>query len=346
MPGYTLEPFVQGFEQTQIGPVPRVTATLSRRDILGTMGARTGCARKNYKVVPGLYCTGKPSATSPVLVTANYKLSFDALRKEIAGISAWLLVVDTRGINVWCAAGKGTFSTEEVAYQINNCGLQQIVSHREVILPQLSANGVAAHRLKKLCGFSGRFGPVQASQIGRFLKNRNEEENLRTITFSLKERAVLVPVELGNLWKPLSACLLFFIAISGITPDGYSVSTAVTRGLAHTSATLAAIVSGAILTPLLLPWLIFRQFWLKGALLGVVTAAVFLFFSGQQFTFVEQLALCLWISSTASFLGMNFTGSTPFTSLSGVEKEMRAGLPFQIVTALLSLIGWLAAPFV
>ena len=125
--------------------MPRVVAELTLGDKLGTIGARTGFSRNNYKIPPGLYCIGEPNTTSPVLVTANYKLSFDALRKELVGINAWLLVIDTRGINVWCAAGKGTFSAEEIAYQVHKANLDQIVTHTEILLPQLSANGVTVH---------------------------------------------------------------------------------------------------------------------------------------------------------------------------------------------------------
>ena len=57
-----------------------------------------------------------------MLVTANYKLSFDSLRFALATIDAWLLVTDTRGINVWCAAGKGTFSASEVCEVVRRSG--------------------------------------------------------------------------------------------------------------------------------------------------------------------------------------------------------------------------------
>lgn len=72
----------------------------SRRDRWGMIGARIGLIRRNYKVAPSLYAVGQPSKQSPVLVTANDKLSFDALRHRIEGVDAWLLVLDTRGINV------------------------------------------------------------------------------------------------------------------------------------------------------------------------------------------------------------------------------------------------------
>jgi len=95
----------------------------------------------------------KSTPESPVLVTANYKLSFDALRKELAGLAIWILVIDTRGINVWCAAGKSTFSDDEIALQVQRAGLDKIVSHRELTLPQFGASGVASHKLKRKCGF-------------------------------------------------------------------------------------------------------------------------------------------------------------------------------------------------
>ncbi len=339
-----ISPFVEDFIETSVGPVPRVATSLSRRDHLGTVGARTGLTRNDYKITPGLYCVGSPTAASPVLVTANYKLTFDALRRELAGIDAWILVVDTRGINVWCAAGKGTFSADEVAYQVRRAQLEELVSHRELILPQLSANGVAARQVKKLCGFSARFGPILAADLPEFLRAGKADERMRTVTFTLRERAVLVPLELCIVARPLILAGLLFFVLSGISPEIFSLKAAAGRGMMVFSATLAAIVAGAALTPLLLPWIPFRQFWLKGAVVGGITAV--LFTAGISASWVEKAALFLWICGCASYLGMNFTGSTPFTSLSGVAREMRRGLPFQIGTASLAAIFWLAGAFV
>jgi hypothetical protein len=42
---------------------------------------------------------------------------------------------------------------------------------------------------------------------------------------------------------------------------------------------------------------------------------------------------------------MNFTGSSTFTSPSGVEKEMRRFIPVQGIAALLAGIVWLAGGF-
>ena len=85
---------------------------------------------------PGLYLIGDPTPDSPVIVTANYTLSVDAVRAALAGIDCYLLVLDTKGINVWCAAGKGTFGTAELVRRIARTGLSEIVRHRTLILPQ------------------------------------------------------------------------------------------------------------------------------------------------------------------------------------------------------------------
>ena len=184
-PGFHLWGFVEAFMETPAGPVPRVRTHLIREDRLGTVRARVGIGRDSYSVAPGIYGVGTPDEGSPVMVTANYKLSFDALRSSLKGLSAWMLVLDTRGINVWCAAGKGTFSTREVAARVKTTGLDKIVSHRRLILPQLSATGVVARQVKTLCGFEVVWGPVHARHINAFLDNGMKAvPAMRRVTFS------------------------------------------------------------------------------------------------------------------------------------------------------------------
>jgi CO dehydrogenase/acetyl-CoA synthase delta subunit len=105
-PGYTLCPYVDGFITTDTGPVPRIRTALSLQDRFSTFIVRCGINRNQYRVAPGLYGVGQPDKTSEVLVTANFKLTFDHLRKELTSLNAWILVLDTQGINVWCAAGE------------------------------------------------------------------------------------------------------------------------------------------------------------------------------------------------------------------------------------------------
>ena len=98
--------------------IPVVSTQLNLSDYWGAIKVRWGIGRNNYTVVPGLYKVGTPGRESDVFVSANYKLSFDTLRKNLDSINAWILVIDTKGINVWCAAGKGTFGTKELVKRI------------------------------------------------------------------------------------------------------------------------------------------------------------------------------------------------------------------------------------
>jgi len=337
---------VEEFIDTASGPIPRVATTLTRKDHLGTLGARTGFfGRSDYRITPGLYCIGAPTVESPVLVTANYKLSFDALRKELEAISAWILVVDTRGINVWCAAGKGTFSAEEIAYQVINTGLEKVVHHKKLILPQLCANGVNLREIKSKCGFRGVLGPIKSSMLPDFLRTGECTESMRSVTFTFAERAVLVPLEICLLWKQILYLFIFFCIVSGFSKDIFSLSQGYYRAGELALGLGASIFSGAVLTPLLLPWIPFRQFWVKGALLGIPAGLTVLGVLSPALIPLEALAMLLLITASSSYLGMNFTGSTVFTSLSGVEKEMRKGLAFQIGAALAGGFLWLVCGF-
>lgn len=344
--GYTLCHFVEGFIQTSAGQVPRVATGLHWPDFFGKIRARVGIRRDRYRVAPGLYGVGKPGPDSPVLVTANYKLSFDSLRQELDGVDAWIMVLDTRGVNVWCAAGKKNFSSEEVIRRVELCDLNKVVRHRQLILPQLSAPGVSAQQVKKGCGFSVKWGPVRAADLREFFKNGNQASAaMRQVTFMLGERLVLIPVELMLILKPSLWVLPTVFFLSGLNSDIFSLSTVWSRGSTAAFAYLLGIFSGAVAVPVLLPWLPGRQFFLKGIWCGLVSGILLLVFA-DRFSALELLSLLLLGVSVSSYAAMNFTGATPFTSPSGVEKEMRRGMPLQIGAVFFAAIFWLVMPFI
>ena len=177
----------------------------------------------DYKVEPGIYAVNNPNADSVVLVSANYKLSFDVLRSQLDGLDAWILVLDTKGINVWCAAGKGTFGTCELVNRIEASGLANIVSHRNLIVPQLGAVGVSAHEVRKQSGFSVIYGPVRASDIKAFLNaGMKATEDMRQVRFSFYDRLVLTPVEFVNNLKYLLLAIIVFFILSGLHARSFS----------------------------------------------------------------------------------------------------------------------------
>jgi hypothetical protein len=279
-----------------------------------------------------------------VLVTANYKLTFDQLRASVPGRDAWLLVVDTHGINVWCAAGKGTFCADEVARVVHESRLAEIVEHRRLILPQLAAPGVAAHRVKEACGFRATFGPVRAADLPEFLAaGMKADAAMRRVTFTLGERAVLTPVELATAWDR-RALLAYggIIAAAALDRDGVSIGRAVRRGAPVIGAAWLALLAGGAVTPLALPWLPGRAFALKGAVVGGVAATAATAVLGRRLSLAARLALLAGVPAVSSYAAMNFTGSSPITSPSGVELEMRRALPLQAAGAAVAAGAWLA----
>ena len=329
--------------------VERVGTRLTWRDRLGGWRVRWGFGRSRYRVEPGLYAAGDPDESSPVLVTASFKLSFDRLRSQLAGRDAWILVLDTRGINVWCAAGKGTFGTEELVRRANAVGLTEVVSHRTLVLPQLGAPGVAAHEVRRLSPWRVKFGPVRAEDLPAFLDaGLRASPAMRRVRFKLADRLAVVPVDLVQPLKVLLPVMGAFLVLSGLGPGGYSLDGI--RGAGARSALLlfSAHLAGAVFTPILLPWIPGRAFALKGALLGAIAALGVAALLGAA-AFDGRLEIMAWlllVPAIASFLAMNFTGASTFTSLSGVRREMRVAVPLQAATAGLGLLLWLVARFV
>ena len=146
----------------------------------------------HYSIAAGLYAVGEPTMDSEIFVSANYKLSFDVLRRELKEMDAWILVLDTKGINVWCAAGKGTFGTDELIKRILEVNLGAVVSHRRIILPQLSAVGVSAGIVQKKTEFRVSFGPVRAQDILAYVRAKcKKTPEMSTIRFSIFDRLIL-----------------------------------------------------------------------------------------------------------------------------------------------------------
>lgn len=345
------QPFVKGSVETRVGKVPRVSSTLVWADRLGSMKARWGVGRMKYTVEPGVYALGSPDEHAPVLVTANYKMSFDRLREALPGRDAWIMVLDTNGINVWCAAGKGTFGTDEVVRRIESGGLTQIVVHRELILPQLSGPGVAAYLVKKLSGFKVIYGPIKATDLPRFLDaGQKATPEMRKKTFTIRERTVLVPVELvGTLkWSLLILPCLFFAG--GFGGEGGFWAGAMSYGLFAAVAFLSAVAAGAVLTPILLPWLPGRAFSLKGLTMGLITAMIIaVCYPGNLNDWAGRIEMIAWfflIPAVAAYLAMNFTGASTYTSLSGVKKEMKWAVPLEIAAGVAGLLLWVGSLFV
>ena len=326
-------PCSYGEEAVTDDRVPVISTSLAVKDILGSVKARCGIGRMNYKVEPGIYKVNNPNENSPVLVSANYKLTFDTLRKNIPGLDCWLLILDTKGINVWCAAGEGKFGTEELISRIGQTGLAGIVSHRKLIVPQLGAPGVCAQEVSRKTGFSVVYGPVRAHDIKEFISNGYKATGeMRSVHFTVKDRLVLTPIEL------VAAAKIFLPVLGAL----FILNLFVKRqfGLYDVIAYAGANIAGAVITPILLPFIPGKAFSFKGWLMGLCwTAAAFWFFgwyAPENWLLVSGYGLLL--PAVSAFLAMNFTGASTYTSPSGVLKEMKIALPFIIGSAFVGVL--------
>ena len=328
--------------------IPLVGATLTAADHFGTFKARTGINRMNYAIDPGLYALGSPSSESDVYVTANYKLSFDKLRSALPGISAWILVLNTNGINVWCAAGKRTFGTEELVNRITANRLADVVNHRRLIVPQLGAPGVAAHEVRKQTGFKVVYGPIKAADIPTFIEcGYQTTPAMRVKDFPLAERLALIPMELIPALKHMAIILPVMFIIGGFFGAGSFWDNALANSLFGTVMLMGGLAAGTIITPAALPWLPGRAFSVKAAVAGLMTtvfiAAIFIIISSKPLHTGSLISMCLLSAGLSSFLGMNFTGGSTYTSLSGVRKEMRIAVPLQITSVITGLLFWIGS---
>ena len=311
-----------------------ITGEIGRKERWDHVRARLGIDRMGHRVTPGLYRIGTPGRDSPVLVTANYSLSFDALRSAIKGRDAFILVLDTKGINVWCAAGKGTFGTDEVVKAVKAVSLDNIVEHRRLILPQLGAPGVSAMGVKEGCGFKVVYGPVRAEDLPAFLDTGECTETMRTVRFDLKDRLVLAPVEVRNYrW------MFIIMVLAALFVPFYGPMAAIMT------------LAGIFLFPALLPYLPGRDLSLKGMVLGAVLVVPFallqLSWDTGVVTWLSIAGECLLLVPWLGYMALNFTGSTPFASRTGVKREIFTYIPLMALMAVaggamavLAAIGW------
>lgn len=334
--------WITGTLMTAEGAIPVISTDLTMSDHWEHVKCRISAFRNNYSVDSGLYAVGAPDKSSDVFVSANYKLSFDALRQALKGLNAWVLVLDTKGINVWCAAGKGTFGTDELVQRINITRLDRIVDSRRIIVPQLGAPGISAHRVRKASGFKVCYGPVRAEDIGAYLAaGYQATREMRTITFPFIERLILTLMEINPALKKYYPWFaLIMLTIFGLQPEGIFFRDALDGGLPFLLLGLVSVIAGALVTPAFLPFIPFRSFAVKGWIMGILSV----FLSAKFIAIIGQLDAVLLVITylffplASSYIALQFTGASTFTGISGVKKELKISIPLYIAGIVVSLI--------
>jgi NAD-dependent dihydropyrimidine dehydrogenase PreA subunit len=269
----------------------------------------------------GLVTIGKPDRNSPVLLTGNFRLTVERVRRSLRGIDAYLLVANSRGVNVWCAATGGLLTDHAVVSALKTSGIEKLVDHRRVILPQLAATGVQTQAVQSRTGWRVVWGPVRADAVPAFLERGLEAtRSMRTVDFRWPQR-----MEMAIAWAfPISVLALPLLlpfwreAILPVVGLVWGVSLLIfatfplyERALRTTGTSLGFIVFdfGPRALPLLL-WVLL-----------MAGLAVFLGLNGQ----LEWEAMIRW--GLASFvllliLSLDLMGSTPVYK-SGLHEDRR-----------------------
>jgi ubiquinone/menaquinone biosynthesis C-methylase UbiE len=248
------------------------------------------------KVATGLYRVGNPNRQSPVLVTGNYELTVRRLVRELDGrVDCWLVVANSRGINVWCAAGGGHFTAEDVISAIKTSGVQEVVDHHALILPQLCANGVDGWRIRRETKWGVHWGPVHASDLPAYLAaGRKKTDAMRWVTFPLRDRLEMTVVS-----------TIFFGVLLAIP---FAIFWPHLLGL-----TLGAMVVQAFVFGLFLPWIPGHDGLVKGIFLAAATVLAIIVW-GQvagDWPLAQYVNRSLGLGLLAYFVAGEFQGMSP-----------------------------------
>jgi ferredoxin len=254
-----------------------------------------------FSTKPGLRKVGNPDRTSPVLVTCNFELTVREVVKTLErhGIDAWLLVAPTKGVNVWCAAGAGHFTTDTVVSILKTTGIEGLVDHRRVILPQLAASGVNFWNLKERTKWNPRFGPAHIKDLPAYFKSGNwrTDPEQRKVKFEAKDRLVM-GTNLG-----FNVCLLLALPLL--------LASIWLPGLWWKTLPLLFVLS--VLSSLLVFWLPGKIGVQKGLSLGLLAAAVFVVASQLAWGLGpwSTLGWTAWFLLVSAFVGYDMPSWSP-----------------------------------
>ncbi len=270
-----------------------------------------------FSVRPGFYFMGQRNENAPLLVTGNNFLTVFLLVRRIANRSIRLLIIDTNGINVWCAAVGDRFSAAEIIDKAMHFGLLKKGQKIEMILPKLCLSGVRLSDLH-MAGIKPIIGPLYAREVPEYLDRGEFEDRVDDrILFGFQSRG----------FTALPTAFQFFYYFLG----GYVV----TLGILSSAIIGVAAVLG-FFYPLLFPFLPGKQFAVKGISLGFI-ASIFPvgFFSVGGFNLQLLLFWNLFIFATSIYIALNYTGNSPVSNYSRVREETIRFLPVVVMLYIL-----------
>jgi len=260
----------------------------------------------------GLRVFSKPNRHSPVLVTANFDLTVRRVTKVLTQnqIDCYLLVVNTKGINVWCAAKGGHFTADQVVSVIKTSGISELVDHRQLILPQLCACGVNPREIYNKTGWHTKFGPAYAGYVPQYIESGFQKTvKMNLVEFPIKERlemaamwafpmTILIGILSAILWRHLLPEIIALIWITAL------FLFTLYFWLPGKPSLVAALVTGGIFA------------------VGIAAFGVF----ASQWSIKDIWILSLSAVSIAGIIGIDFPGSSPLFHSEWVTWTQERGL--------------------
>jgi ubiquinone/menaquinone biosynthesis C-methylase UbiE len=294
-------------------------------------------------IEPGLYTYGNPSEKSPVMVTANYQLTVRRVGSALRNQDAYLLVADTRGENVWCAARGDKFSIKEVAEVIKATRINELVKHRKIILPQLAAGGINHREVKKVTGWKARFGPVYAEDIPTYLRTGKKTEKQRTVSFRLRERLEMAFQQSFFLSKFFFLWVFLASLLGRMILPTFEI-------FEITILLLPILWLSYLLFALSFPLFPTRSFLKRSIMYGLFLAVLLATLSqvvhdGNLFSISQWFVIGF---AMGHFLGMDYSGATPISKPTDIDNEYSTmiillGISliiFLVLTSLEIVVNW------
>lgn len=253
-----------------------------------------------YPEPVALYKVGKPARKSPVFVTGNYDLTVRRVVSALKSIDCWLLVCNSRGINIWCSSLAGHFKTGDIIKAVKLTKLAKKVSHKKIILPQLCAANISPQQIKKETGFNSQFGPASIKNISTYLKDAKNRD-IRKVTFNPKERLEMA------VGCPLILCGLLVFVYNFIGLANLLVIIPVIYALTI----IHAVVFPGRMIKSIIPWSVFVGCVVFFIIYGLFYAGMGLISAGN----------CIAIGLGMTYIVNEFTGWSPLLKYSLIPYE-------------------------
>jgi len=299
-------------------------------------------------IEPGIYQSGNPTKDSPIIVTANYEFTYYKVMRDLEGIDAWVLCLDSEGINVWCAARGNNFGNKQLLEAIQASGITSMTEQRTLILPQLSAGGISIPQLPKKSNdfpYKVKYGPIWSKYLPEYIKDKptSKPDYMKLAKFSLFHRLRALITHTTFLFRkifflPILALLVLFLILGRFNQ------------LWWIGELCLNIIVANFLISLLFPISNFtRRFIYKGIFFGVINifilGALAWIFHGSLIYIIWNICFYFWISF---FSTMSFSGYSMATSPREIQTEYpifrKINLTLLIITLILLCLSILINP--